>query len=323
MPSISGQPESRHTGINGPAVHQPVMALETVEHLGVSPGGVYLDATLGEGGHSLAILEASFPSGRVLGIDLDPRSLAFAADRLAGFVPRFIPVQGSYAQMLALAHAQGLNSVDGVLMDLGFSSRQVAGTDYGFSFQGDQPLDMRYDPESSLTAEQMVNTYSEKELAQLIYTYGEEPRSRAIARLIVARRPVHSTVELAKLVAGALGPRQGRRIHPATRTFQALRIAVNDELGNLTQGLAAAIQLLAPAGRLVVISYHSLEDRAVKTFLARECASCICPPEVPVCVCGHQPTMKLVHRRVIRPSLQEAQLNPRSRSAKMRVAFRR
>ena len=310
------------TGMNNPAFHQPVLVPEVVEQLGVGPNGVYLDATLGEGGHALAILEASPPSGRVLGIELDPRSLDFAASRLAGFGPRFVPVSGSYVQMLALAQAHGVTSVDGVLMDLGFSSRQVMGADYGFSFRGDQPLDMRYDPDGPTTAGQVVNTYPEKELARLIYIYGEETRSRPIARKIVQSRPVRNTAELAELIASAVGPQRGRRIHPATRTFQALRIAVNNELDNLALGLAAAAQLLAPLGKLVVISYHSLEDRVVKTFLVWESSGCVCPPEVPVCVCQHQPTLELVHRRVIRPSPREVRSNPRSRSAKMRVARR-
>lgn len=298
------------------------MVAETVERLAVQSGGAYLDATVGEGGHSSAILEACSPSGTVLGIDLDPRSVASAAQRLAEFGPRFIPVQGSYARMVELAQASGLAHTDGVLMDLGFSSRQVEEPGYGFSFRSSEPLDMRYDPQAPLSAAEIVNTYSEQELARVIFVYGEEHRSRIIARRIVGRRPIDSAAELAGLVAGALGQGRGHRIHPATRTFQALRIAVNDELGTLSQGLEAATQLLAPSGRLVVISYHSLEDRVVKAFMNRESAGCICPPEVPVCVCQHVPTMRLINRRVIRPSPQEVLANPRSRSAKMRVACR-
>ena len=311
---------SRGTG--GDAVHQPVLLTEIVEQLSVRPAGVYVDATLGEGGHSSAILEASSPSGRVLGIDLDPRSLASATERLAQFGQRFTPAHGNYGDMGILAESVGIIQADGVLMDLGFSSRQVQGPGYGFSFQSDEPLDMRYDPGSPLTAAQVVNNYSEEDLAGVIFRYGEEHRSRAIARRIVRNRPVVSTVQLAALVEDAIGPRRGRRLHPATRTFQALRIEVNDELGNLSRGLAAAVLLLAVSGRLVVISYHSLEDRVVKTYLTRESSACICPPGVPVCVCGHQPTLKLVHRRVIKPSVQEIQRNPRSRSAKLRVAYR-
>ena len=298
------------------------MVAEILEALSVQPAGVYLDATVGEGGHSAAILEASAPTGRVLGIDLDPRSLDAAFQRLQRFGQRFVSSAGNYGDMVALARSLGVNQVDGVLMDLGFSSRQVGAPGYGFSFQSDEPLDMRYDPAGPLTAAEVVNNYSEQELARVIYEYGEEPRSRPIARRIVGSRPVHSTAILATLVASATGPRRGRRIHPATRTFQAIRIEVNNELGNLALGLEAAIQLLAPMGRLAVISYHSLEDRSVKNFMQRQSAQCVCPPEVPVCVCGHQQTLELVHRRVIKPSAGEIQENPRSRSAKLRVAYR-
>ena len=308
--------------MNSDSVHQPVLVAETLEALSVRPGGVYLDATVGEGGHSAAILEGSAPTGRVVGLDLDPRSLDAAAHRLESFGQRFISVAGNYGNMEALAHSLGVNQVDGVLMDLGFSSRQVGAPGYGFSFQHDENLDMRYDPASQLTASEVVNNYAEQDLARVIYEYGEEPRSRQIARRIVGSRPISSTGHLASLVASATGPRRGRRIHPATRTFQAIRIEVNNELDNLTVGLEAAVQLLSQMSRLAVISYHSLEDRVVKNFMQLESVRCICPPEVPVCVCEHQPTLKLVHRRVIKPSEREIGENPRSRSAKLRVAYR-
>jgi 16S rRNA (cytosine1402-N4)-methyltransferase len=305
------------------AFHQPVLLRETVEQMLVRPGGVYLDATVGEGGHAGAVLLASAPDGVVLGIDWDPRSLAYARQRLADHGQRFIVIQGNYADMVRLARSVGIEQVDAVLLDLGFSSRQVEGEGYGFSFQKDEPLDMRYDPVGqTLTAAQMVNSYSQEELARVFFQYGEEPRSRAIARNIVQRRPINTTRELAELVARVVRPRRGQRIHPATRVFQALRIAVNDELSNIQAGLAAAIQLLVAGGRLVVISYHSLEDRLVKDTLVREAATCICPPELPVCVCQHQPTLRLVQRRIIRPGTEEVAQNPRSRSARMRVAER-
>ena len=303
-------------------IHQPVLLAEAVEQLLVRPGGTYLDATAGEGGHASSILEVSSPSGTLLGIDLDPRALARAKRTLGRFGRRTILVQGNYSDMESLSQDNGVEGVDGVLMDLGFSSFQIQDPDYGLSFTSDEPLDMRYDPAAGLTAARVVNTYSEEDLTRLIYRYGQEPRARTIARRIVRGRPVESAARLAGLLAEALGRRRGRKIHPATRTFQALRIEVNNELGNLAEGLAAATRLLAPAGRLVVISYHSLEDRAVKAFLARESARCVCPREIPVCVCGQQPTLELVRRRVIRPSAQEVQQNPRSRSAKMRVAQR-
>ena len=306
-----------------PIFHRPVLLSETLHQLMVQPGGVYADATVGEGGHASAILQASSPGGRVLGIDRDPRSLAIAAQRLEEFGDRFVFTQGNFADLLALAQNNGVDQVDGVLLDLGLSSRHLQARGYGFSFQVDEPLDMRYDPNESLTADRIVNTYPERELAQLLFQYGEEPRARLVARAIVRNRPLASTGRLAELVAATLGRGRTRRIHPATRTFQALRIAVNDELSNIQAGLVEAIQLLAPAARLVAISYHSLEDRIVKTFLAREASDCICPPGLPVCVCGHQPTIRIVNRKIIRPSPEEVASNPRSRSARMRVAERR
>ena len=305
---------------DGHTFHQPVMVQEVVQHLAVKPDGIYLDATLGEGGHASAILDASSPVGRVVGIDLDPRSLERGTQRLEGYGQRFIAIQGNYADMATLTRDRGIDQVDGVLMDLGFSSRQVEEPKYGLSFRSDEPLDMRYDPGASLTAAQIVNTYSERELAQVIFRNGEEHRSRAIARDIVRSRPIGSAVQLAEVVARTLGRRRGQRVHPATRTFQALRICVNDELGRLESGLTAAVQLLASAGRLVIISYHSLEDRLVKNLLIREAAGCICPPGVAICSCEHEPTIRLVSRRVVRPTAEEVRRNPRSRSAKMRVA---
>jgi 16S rRNA (cytosine1402-N4)-methyltransferase len=305
------------------AFHQPVLLRETVEQLVVRPGGVYVDATVGEGGHAGAVLRASAPNGVVLGIDWDPRSLAYTRQRLAEHGERFIGIQGNYADMVELSRSVGIDQVNGILLDLGFSSRQVEGEGYGFSFQKDEPLDMRYDPVGQfLTAAQIVNNYSEEQLARVFFEYGEEPRARVIARHIVQRRPINTTRELADLVSRIVRPRRSQRIHPATRVFQALRIAVNNELSNVQAGLEAAIQLLVTGGRLVVISYHSLEDRLVKNRLAGEAATCVCPPELPVCVCQHQATVRLVQRRIIRPGAEEVAQNPRSRSARMRVAER-
>ena len=321
--------ETKLTGMNRQAgsdwdssgFHLPVLLEETLDRLSPRDGGVYLDATAGEGGHTLAILERSAPSGRVLAIDRDPRSLVRAEQRLLQHGTRFIPVQGNYGQMAEISRSHGISQVDGVLMDLGFSSRHIEGEGYGFSFQRDEPLDMRYDPGQTLTAEHIVNGYDQEELASVIFRLGEEPRSRSIAREIVRSRPVSTTGELSQAVARAMGPAR-RRINPATRTFQALRIEVNAELDHLESGLSQAIELLAPGGNLVVISYHSLEDRIVKNTLAREAASCICPPELPECVCGHLPRMRNITRRVIKPSVEEVKQNPRSRSARMRVAQR-
>ena len=307
------------------AYHLPVMAEEVIGGLVVEENAVILDGTLGEGGHSDALLRANPQARLVIGIDLDRRSVAVASQRLMPFGSRFLSICGNYADMVALAVGQGIQQVDGVLLDLGFSSRQVDHPGYGLSFLNDEPLDMRYDAGQSLSASEIVNSYSELELAELFRRYGEEPRSRAIARAIVrerAARPLASTGALASLVERSIGSRGGRRVHPATRVFQALRIAVNGELDNLQAGLEAAVELLRPGGRLAVISYHSLEDRIVKNFLARQSASCVCPPGFPVCVCGHSPTMEIINRRVVRPSAGEVASNPRSRSARLRLARR-
>ena len=317
MPTVGSDDD-----MEAPAFHYPVLVTEALQQLGPGPNGVYLDATLGEGGHAAAILESSSPTGRVFGIDLDPRSLSYTKGRLSRYGDRFICAQGNYADMAALAQAHGIAHIDGLLMDLGFSARQVHQPGYGLSFRSDEQLDMRFDPASALTAENVVNTFSEKDLAQLIFQYGQEPRARAVARNIVRNRPIRSTRQLAELIASAVGTRRGRRLHPATRTFQALRITVNDELGNLESGLNAALRLLSPGAIIAVISYHSLEDRIVKNFMARERTGCICPPAVPECRCGRTPTLAQTNRRIIRPSEQEVASNPRSRSARMRVARR-
>jgi len=302
--------------------HLPVLLEETVRGLLPHEGGVYVDGTTGEGGHSQAILQSEPPVKSVLSIDWDARSLETASARLSGFGNRYIPATGNYADMASLAAEHGITEVNGVLLDLGFSSRQVESPGYGLSFQVDEPLDMRYDPTGDLTAEEIVNTYDERELGQLIRRFGEEPRGMGIARAIIKERPVTTTGQLASIVGGLLGRRPGQRVNPATKTFQALRIAVNDELSNVERGLEAAVDLLAPEGRLAVISYHSLEDRIIKSFFNREAATCVCPPSFPVCVCGQTPRLKIINRRVIKPSEEEVQSNPRSRSAKLRVAQR-
>ena len=300
--------------------HLPVLVPETVEWLSVRSGGTYVDGTVGEGGHSGAILEASGPEGRLLGIDRDPRSVETARRRLSRYGDRALIVHGNYSDMNDLAHCAGIEHVDGILLDLGFSSRHVDSEGYGFSFQRDEPLDMRYDTIGS-TAADLLNHSDERDLADVIYRYGEERRSRAIARAIVRSRPVATTGRLADIVAAAVGGRRGPR-HPATKTFQALRIAVNEELTHLQFGLDAAPSLLNPGGRLVVISYHSLEDRIVKGWMDREAARCICPPELPVCSCEHEPSVRYVRRRIVRPSAAEAENNPRSRSARLRAVER-
>jgi len=316
-----------HTSTHGPEgglviSHQPVLLTETVFQLMLQEGGVYVDGTTGEGGHSQAILQADPQVKTVLGIDWDSRSLQTAQSRLAGFTDRFMPAPGNYADMAELAAERGITEVNGILLDLGFSSRQVETPGYGLSFQTDEPLDMRYDPEGDLTAEEIVNTYDERELGQLIRRYGEETRGMGIARAIIKERPVTTTGQLASIVGGLLGRRPGQRVNPATKTFQALRIEVNDELSNVERGLDAAVGLLAVGGRLAVISYHSLEDRIIKSFFNQGAATCVCPPRLPVCVCGQTPRIRIINRRVIKPSEEEVHSNPRSRSAKLRVVQR-
>ena len=302
--------------------HLPVLLMETVGQLILQEDGVYLDGTTGDGGHSQAILQAQPQVKTVLGIDWDSRSMKTSRARLAEFGERFVSVHGNYADMVSLAADQGITEVNGILLDLGFSSRQIESPGYGLSFQTDEPLDMRYDSEGDLTAEEIINTYKERELGQLIRRFGEEPRGMSIARAIIKERPVETTVQLANIIVGVLGRRPGQRVNPATRTFQALRIAVNEELTNVENGLDAAVSLLATGGRLAVISYHSLEDRIVKSFFNQEAATCVCPPSLPVCVCGTMPRIKIINRRVIKPSTEEVESNPRGRSAKLRVVQR-
>jgi 16S rRNA (cytosine1402-N4)-methyltransferase len=301
--------------------HQPVMVHEVLQALQVQRGGLYIDSTAGEGGHTQAILQRCLPGGRVLALDADPASIDAINRRLGAFLPHLTAVHSSYTRVEEVASAHGFVPADGMLIDLGLSSMQLQASGRGFSFQRDEPLDMRFDPSTDLTAAHIANTYTQEELADLIYTYGEERRSRHIARAIVAARPIHTSARLAQVIARASG---GRRegIHPATRTFQALRIAVNKELENLQSWLSQALRVLKPGGRLAVISYHSLEDRLVKEFLRRESQDCLCPPTTPVCVCGHKASLRLVNNKVITPSPEEITRNPRSSSAKLRAAER-
>jgi 16S rRNA (cytosine1402-N4)-methyltransferase len=304
------------------AHHIPVMVGEVLAALSVRPGGRYVDCTTGEGGHALAILGSVEPGPRLLGIDLDADALSTARRRLEEYGDRATLVQGTYAGLEEMAGGRGFVPADGVLFDLGLSSAQLESGERGFSFARQGKLDMRFDAGQVLTARDIVNQHSEKDLADIIYRLGEEPASRRIARAIVRARPIESTTGLADIVRRAAGGRGRRRIHPATRTFQALRMAVNGELDNIKEGLAQAIRVLGSGGRLVAISYHSLEDREVKSFLRMESSSCICPPGMPVCICGHEPSIRLIYRKVVKPSEQEISANHRSRSARLRVAER-
>jgi len=301
--------------------HIPVLLQETIEALAVQAGGRYIDCTLGGGGHAAAILERSASGGQLLGIDADPAAIKIAKARLAGYGDSALLVNENFVNLRTICIKYDFYPVHGILFDLGLSSLQLDGSGRGFSFQHDAPLDMRFSPGQEVTAADIVNTSSEAELARLIKEYGEEDYGRRIAHLIVRERPVKTTGQLSRMIEQAVGQRRGR-IHPATRTFQALRIAVNQELENLAGALKQAIDLLGFASRLVVISYHSLEDRIVKQFMQQEARDCICPPGTPACVCGHTARLRLITKKVITPSPAEIQLNPRSRSAKLRVAER-
>lgn len=301
--------------------HQPVLYQEVLAYLQPRNGGHYLDGTVGLGGHAQAILQASGPDSRLLGLDVDPQALQLAAQRLAKFGERARLVRGSYAGLAEHLAAVSWPQVDGILLDLGASSLQFDQAERGFSFQQEGPLDMRFDPQSALTAEQIVNEWLEEDLAEVLFRYGEERKSRKVARAIVKARPLKTTGELAAVVASALGGRRSG-LHPATRSFQALRIAVNGELDSLEAALPKAVAALTTGGRVAVISFHSLEDRVVKVFMRQESRDCICPPEQLVCTCGHVASLKELTRKPVRPGEQEEQANPRARSARLRVAER-
>ncbi len=300
--------------------HAPVLTEEVVRYLAVRPGGRYLDCTVGGGGHAVAIMEAAAPGGLLLGLDADPLALDIAARSLSRFGAGAKLVQSNFRDLETVCRQHSFVPVHGVLFDLGLSSIQLADASRGFGFQVDAPLDMRFGPGQSLTAADMVNDYDETDLANVLWRFGEERASRRIARAIVRSRPLKTTTELAALVSRAKGGQHGRRIHPATRTFQALRIAVNDELGALTEALDHVLEVLGNGGRLVVISFHSLEDRIVKQFIARESRDCICPPEVLACTCGHTARLKAATKKAITPGPTEVSANPRSRSARLRAA---
>lgn len=305
------------------SVHVPVMVAQVVRGLRPRPGARLVDATVGLGGHAAALLDAA-PGARLLGLDRDPAALAIAAARLARFADRVRLRAGSFAELAAALAEEGWDAadgVDGVLLDLGVSSLQLDTAARGFSFRLAGPLDMRMDPAGELAAAAVVNTWDERALASAIAELGEEPRARAVARAIVRARPLESTGRLADVVARAVGGgRPG--IHPATRTFQAIRIVVNDELGALERFLAHGWQTLRPGGRLAILAYHSLEDRRVKEAFRRWAASCLCPPGLPVCTCGWTPTVRVLTARPLRPTEEEIAANPRARSARLRVVER-
>jgi len=280
-----------------------------------------VDGTIGAGGHAWGILEASSPEGRLLGLDLDPQALGIARQRLQPFEGRAVLVQASYTTLPEQIQELGWPPVQGIVLDLGISSMQLDTPERGFSFQSDGPLDMRFGPGSPLRASDLVNNLPENELADLLWRYGEDTQARRLAKAIVRARPLTTTRQLAEVIARA-SPHRGR-IHPATRAFQALRIAVNSELQALEEVLPKAVAALAPGGRLAVISFHSLEDRIVKQFFRRESRDCICPPEQLICTCGHRATLTEITRHPLQTSENEAGQNPRARSARLRVAEKR
>jgi 16S rRNA (cytosine1402-N4)-methyltransferase len=299
--------------------HQPVLYKEIIHALQPQAGGRYVDGTLGAGGHARGIMEASAPDGLLLGLDVDPQALAIARRNLAPYEGRTHLVQASYTSLSQQLAQLGWDTVDGILLDLGASSMQFDTPERGFSFQHDAPLDMRFGPHVPRTAADLVNLSSERELADLIYRYGEERDSRKIARAIVRARPIHTTRELVAAIE-SISPRRGGRVHPATRTFQALRIAVNDELSAIEEVLPQAVAALRPGGRLAVISFHSLEDRIVKEFFRDHSRDRVNQPYERLYEEERKATLKEVNRKPIVPSEEEIQDNPRARSAKLRIA---
>lgn len=300
--------------------HIPVMLEPCMELLGLDrhPDGVFVDGTLGGGGHTQEILSRT--RGKVLGIDRDWEALRAAGERLAPFGDRFVPLHGNYANIASLLHEARYDSMDGMLMDLGVSSYQLDNPERGFSFHTDAPLDMRMDQTAPLTAEIVLNTYSEKELARIISLYGEEKWAVRIAKFIVAARPLHTTMDLVRVIDAAVPAAERRKVsHPARRTFQAIRIEVNSELSLLEPALRDAVSCLKPGGRLVVITFHSLEDRIVKQTFHNLQYPCTCPPKAPVCICGKKPQGFVVTRKPVLPTEEECEINPRSHSAKVRA----
>jgi 16S rRNA (cytosine1402-N4)-methyltransferase len=293
-----------------------------LEGLQVRSGAAFVDCTAGGGGHSAAILAASAPDGRLLALDADPAAMRRVAERLAGELAaqRLVLVQTGFERLAHVVNEQGFAPIAGVLLDLGVSSFQLETPARGFAMLHDGPLDMRFDPQATLSAADIVNEWDERSLADLLYRYGEEPQSRRIARYLVQHRPLHTTTELAAAIERAVGGRRGSRIHPATRSFQALRIAVNRELEQLEQVLPQALQVLAPGGRLVVISFHSLEDRIVKHWMQEQARSYVPEPSLPQGGYVREPALRIVTRKPIEAGEAEVAQNPRSRSAKLRIA---
>ncbi len=302
--------------------HVSVLLNEAVEGLNVRPDGIYLDGTLGGAGHSAEIAKR-LTTGKLIGVDRDPKALAAAGERLAPWAERVKLVHGNFRELETILDSLGIPAVDGVLLDLGVSSPQLDEASRGFSYMADAPLDMRMNPEDALTAWELVNTWPREELRRILFAYGEERYAPLIAAAMERRRaqaPIETTLELAEVIRSAMPQKALReKQHPAKRSFQAIRIAVNDELGAVDSVMGQAIRRLKPGGRLAVITFHSLEDRIVKNAMAEAAKGCTCPPEFPVCVCGKKPTVRLIARKPITAGEEELEANPRARSAKLRV----
>lgn len=304
--------------------HKSVLLQECIDALNIRPDGIYLDGTLGGAGHSSQIARRLTEGGRLIGVDRDRTALAAAKERLAPYADRVTLVHSNFAEIDAILDSLGIPAVDGMLFDLGVSSPQLDDASRGFSYMADAPLDMRMDKDDALTAGEVVNTWPQGELRRILYDYGEERYAPQIAAAICRARekaPVETTLELVDIIRSAMSAQALReKQHPAKRSFQAIRIAVNDELGAVSRMMQAAVGRLNPGGRLAVITFHSLEDRIVKSEMQQAARGCTCPPEFPVCVCGKKPLVKLVTRKPIVSGPAELEENPRARSAKLRVA---
>ena len=297
--------------------HIPVMVPEILKYLEVSSGGRYIDCTLGEGGHTKSLLEASNPGGEVLGIDADHEAIEVSKNRLEEYGERFIYDNSNFKNIKKIAMKSKFVPCHGILFDLGVSSLQLDKESRGFSFRRKAPLDMRFSINQTLTAQDVLNTFSESEISDILYQYGEERQSRKIAKLIIENRPLSNADELSDLIKKNIR-QTNYKINPSTKTFQALRIYINEELNSLSQALEQSLEILGVGGRMAVISYHSLEDRIVKNFFKKESKYCICPPNIPECDCEHFPKLKIVTKKPVSPSQSEIDANKRSRSAKLR-----
>lgn len=301
--------------------HKPVLLNETINALNIKPNGIYVDGTAGGGGHSLEIIKRLSPNGRLISIDQDPDAIQAVTERLSGYSNSTV-CKGNFAQTEEILAELGINAIDGIMLDIGVSSKQLDTPQRGFSFHHDAPLDMRMS-QSGTSAYDLVNGLPYNDLVKIIFTYGEEKFARQITRAIISAReeaPIKTTLELSEIIKGAVPAAVRREGHPARKTFQALRIAVNGELDRLSEGLQAGFKMLKPGGRIAVITFHSLEDRIVKKQMAGWCTGCTCPKDFPVCVCGKTPKARLVNRKPITAAQEELEENPRSRSAKLRTA---